>query len=327
MMEPVRLVSRINLALLGMALLVCAIPVPATQDPWFKYENSHFVAYSDAAESKVMALMDNLERFRGAVLQVSNIKIPQSAPKTLVVITRDRSTFSRLTPHRNTAGFAISDGTQTLIVLPAFGSTSWTHSVIRHEYGHALLRFMEFSYPTWYEEGFAEMVSATEFKNSGQEFTLGHTPERAMRPGNLSYNWDTLVSDDFEPHTIESRQQASSAYFQAWLLAHYTTLGDSGKNAQKLQLYFTFLKNGDKSETAFQNAFGKSASELWKSELKSYTKRVPNYVIRFNPGMLDTNFTRTSAPTTEIEPIINSLEASSMESNQDNVVPIMTITR
>jgi hypothetical protein len=310
-----------------MALLVSAIPVPAAQDPWFKYENSHFVAYSDAAESKVMALMDNLERFRGAVLQISHIKIPPSAPKTLVVITRDRSTFSRLTPNRNTAGFAISDGTKTLIVLPAFGSTSWTHSVIRHEYGHALLRFMEFSYPTWYEEGFAEMVSATEFKNSGQEFTLGHAPERAMHPGNLSYNWDTLVSDDFKPHTIESRQQASSAYFQAWLLTHYTTLGDNGKNAQKLQLYFTFLKNGQTSESAFQHAFGKSASELWKSELKSYTKRIPNYVMRFNPGMLDTNFTRTAALATEIEPIIKSLETSAMESNQDNVVPIMTIIR
>jgi hypothetical protein len=122
-----------------------------------------------------------------------------------------------------------------------------------------------------------------------------------------------LVSDDFEPHKIVRPQQASSAYFQAWLLTHYTTLGDNGKNAQKLQLYFTFLKSGQKSESAFQNAFGKSASELWKSDLKSYTKRIPNYVMRFNPGILDTNFTRTEALTTEIEPIITSLETSSME--------------
>ncbi|MBK6740036.1 MAG: hypothetical protein IPG64_20440 [Haliea sp.] len=177
MMEPVRLVSRINLALLGMALWSVRFQSRLRKTRGSD-ENSHFVAYSDAAESKVMALMDNLERFRGAVLQVSNIKIPQSAPKTLVVITRDRSTFSGATPHRNTAGFAISDGTQTLIVLPAFGSTSWTHSVIRHEYGHALLRFMEFSYPTWYEEGFAEGVATVK-----TAFRWAHS--RAMRPGNL----------------------------------------------------------------------------------------------------------------------------------------------
>lgn len=316
-----RLASKSSLAFLGVILTTFALAVAAAQDPWLKYENRHFVTYSDADDSEVIALLDNLERFRGAVLQVSNITIPESAPKTLVLIARDRSTFSRFSPSRHTAGFAMSVDGQPIIVLSTSGSDTWVHSLIRHEYGHILLRFMNFSYPQWYEEGFAEMVSATRFKDEGRAFTLGDTPVRAKNTGKLSYDWDTLVSDDFKPHAIGRHEQASSAYFQAWLLAHYATLGDNGKNARKLQSYFALLENGQTSEAAFRNAFGMSASDLWRKELKPYTNRIPQYVMRFNPGILDTDFTRTPAPVAEYEPIINYLELRAIAIKRENPVP------
>jgi len=195
--------------------------------------------------------------------------------------------------------------------MPVYGDKRWTRTVVRHEYGHALLRYKRFDYPAWYEEGFAELVSSTELVNKGRAFTIGTPPQRAKHNGPPIFDWNDLVSREFRPESMTDVARASSAYAQAWLLAHWATLGNDLKNAPILQSYFDRLKAGEPLDEAFEASFGMTADELWDKELKAYTKRIPGYTIPYRPGSVDLNFSSGAASARDVNGIIRYLELKS----------------
>lgn len=295
-------------------LLIFVVAVLQTGDgsaadaAWLRYENPHFIAYSNAPEKKAAALLSELETFRAAFLQIGNIPIPPDAPKTAVLIPATKKEFHKLVSGRQVAGFADRDGKRTLIVIPAQGDMGWAMTVTRHEYGHALLRYKRYDYPAWYEEGFAELVSSTKLVNKGKSFAFGMPPNRAKYNGPPLFDWDTLVSDEFDPHTLTDVRIGSSAYAQAWLLAHYTTLGNELKNAALLQKYFEALENGEAMASAFKSAFGMSAAELWTRELKDYTQHIPAYTIPWRPGALQLQFSTAPVSGSELTTLLRYME-------------------
>jgi len=285
--------------------------VLAGSGSWYRYENSYFIAYSNASEKKTRKLLFDLESFRAAFVQVGNITIPETAEKTRVIIVRSKREFSKLTYNKLVGGFAHPLKDSTVLVLPAAGDPDWTKTVIQHEYGHALLGFKDFKFPQWYQEGFSEIVSTTELTNKGQSFKLGGLPYRLKFYTPLVFNWNALVADGFAPHKITNAAVGSSAYAQAWLLAHYVTLG-SQENARKLQNYFDLIRAGASSSDAFVEAFGVTAGELWDSELEAYSRHMPEFTFRFASGALDTDFSRTEAEGNEYQPLIKFFEQRSI---------------
>jgi hypothetical protein len=292
----------------ALAAMAWGDPAVSAADPWTRYENRHFVAYSNAPGKKVLPLLGDLENFRAAFVQVGNITVPDGGPKTTVLIPAEKKEFQKLASSRLQAGFATYDGKSTLIVMPAQGGKDWTRTVIRHEYGHALLRYKRFGYPAWYEEGFAELVSSTEIVKDGQAFTIGSPPQRAEQNGPPVFGWDVLVSDEFKPHELTNLRLGSSAYAQAWLLAHYATLGNDLKNAPRLQAYFDRLKEGEASTPAFEAAFGVKIDDLWETTLKPYARRMPYYTFPFRPGAVDPVFATSVPGPGEVEGLIRYLE-------------------
>lgn len=282
--------------------LLLAMPARAAGD-WVRYENSHFVTFSNAPEKKVLVLLGELETFRGAFLQVGSLLVPPEAPKTLVYITATQKEFTKLARNKLQAGLAFFDGRRTLILVSAQGERKWTRTVIRHEYAHALLRYKKFPYPAWYEEGFAELLSSTELVNNGKSFTIGAPPARAQNNGPPIFDWNELVSGKFDPHTITNANVGSSAYAQAWLLAHYATLGNNLKNAQILQDYFNRLMDEKSHDSAFQDAFGMSAEALWETQLRDYARQIPYYTIAYRPGGLDLQFATSRAEDAQFDSV------------------------
>lgn len=291
---------------------VFAPAVLAAADPWFRYDNPHFTTYSNASEKETRQLLEELETFRAAFLQVGNVVIPASAPKTIVLITDNKKEYLQLAPRKNTGGFAFGTEGKTFIVMPATGGKKWSTTVIRHEYGHVLLRHKKFQYPSWYEEGFAELVSATQLTNKGESFMIGKPPDRAKHNGPPLMEWDFLVSDEFNPHEITDPRLGSSAYAQAWLLAHYVTIGSDFKNTPKLQNYFDLLKEGAGSIAAFEEAFGITPDRLWDSELEAYTRKIPVYTFKYLPGAVQTDFSRVPADDHDVLPVVDFLRLRSL---------------
>jgi len=266
---------------------------PAAASDWYRYENNYFIAFSNARERHVKTILEELETFRAAFMQVGNIQIPPDAPRTNVLITRTQGEFARLSPGSNVAGFVISSGDDTLIVQPARGASRESLQIIKHELAHALLRHKDFEYPFWYEEGFAEIMSATEVIDRGQAFTVGAIPDRVRGMGMPAVDWDPLVEDDFNTRELNNRRLTSSAYAQSWMLAHYTTFGDEGRNAHRLQRYFDLMRQGTGSAAAFAEAFGRSPDELWRGPLRQYVP--PVFRFAFAPDTLDLDFRRLPA--------------------------------
>lgn len=295
-----------NLALTVFAsLLVLGSRSCLAADPWVRYENRHFVAYSDAREKRARGLLDRLESFRAAFMQFGNVTAPPNAPKAIVLIFATTRDFQSIARNRVVAGFATSDGRTPLIVMPAQGDTNFTEDTIRHEYGHILLGYKGFHYPAWFNEGFAEMVSAVELIDDGKAFRVGRAPTRVANSLPPIFPWDKLLSDGFNPHELDDIRTGSSAYMQAWMLVHYALLGNGLQNAKKLQAYFDGLKADEDSPEAFEAAFGLRIADLWESTLKPYMKRTPFYTFQFRPNDLDLQFAATSPGASDVPNLIH----------------------
>jgi hypothetical protein len=303
---PTRFSRSCRALVAGAALFIPYLVPAAVAADWYRYENSFFRAYSDADEDKALELLVELEDFRAAFVQVGNVTIPADAPKTRVVIARSGNDFTKYSGSDFVDGFAVDRDDGSILVLPATGYMDWPKSVIRHEYGHALLKFKDFDYPWWFEEGFAEFVSSLEFSPDGTSFTVGAVTDRARYGGRPSVDWDELVAHGFVGRRM-GRRDASNAYLQSWLLVHYVTLGKPPENARKLQAYFDRLGAGESSADAFANAFGAPASELWLTDIEQYAARMPVYTIRFIAGSRDREFVRSRPDESEYRPLIDYL--------------------
>ena len=295
------------LLLISLGLAIHADTTSAAERPWILYENAYIQAYSNESEKAVRKLLSELEDFRAAVTQVANIRIPQGAPKAQVVVFASRNSFQELVGSDYIDGFATVFGGLPYMVLPHAGSNKRTASIIRHEYAHVLLAYKRFPYPKWFQEGFAELMSATTFRKRRRQFSVGDFPGR-NRAGAFLLPWSEIVSAGFDTHSIEDPVQASDAYLQCWLLTHYFMLGNNFQNSQMLVEYLTRLANGEDSLVAFESVVGMPAEEFGARLFREYGARNMKYVVYdFRPEFRDHDFTSREMNDAEAEALLSGL--------------------
>ena len=276
-------------------------PAVAKEKPWYKYENSHFEAYSNENERVTRKLLLKLENFRAAVLQVADIEVPAGTPKTQVVIFASEKKFHKLIGDHSIGGFAYIENGVPTMVLPAGTYSDFTEMVLRHEYAHVLMTYKGIRYPTWFNEGFAELLSAITFRKKGSVIALGQSTIRSRNSERLA-PWSRIISDDFSPHTIGDPGRASDAYLQSWFLTHYFMLGNNSQNAIQLATYISLLLDGQESVAAFETVVGMSTEEFGDKVLRRY---FPKYVtVNVNPSKTDHDFQRNEVASDEILPLI-----------------------
>ena len=263
-------------------------------------EAQYFEAYSDASEKKVRNLLEELENFRAAVEQVLVLEIPPGAAKTQVIILRSNRDFRAITDDKGTAAFVIGLRGIPYIVMPVGLGRGWSQTAIRHEYTHVLMAYSEHRFPKWYEEGFAEFMSGTQFTNKGTTFTLGDSTGR-QRVGERIIPWRTLTADSFEFHSYGNVVAVTNAYYQSWLLVHYLMIGEQFKYLKDVGMFLGHFSEGKSSAEAFEIVFGMSADELGSLAMKQYRRRTPFYQIDFKPGIQDHNFSRSETDAEEIK--------------------------
>ena len=292
------------------ALILCVLismPVSrADAADWQRYESPYFVVNSDASERKTLAILRELELFRAAVLQVAGLRVPDSAPRTEVLIFGKKKDFEKLGMGRNVAGFVRHADDRFLMVMSASGLSRWGEELIRHEFSHVLLGYRGFPYPMWYREGFAELMSTMEIREKNLEFALGQPPESAKWTVGDSFDWNTLIAEGWDNRSHHGKT-VSSAYLQSWLLVHYMMLGENFANLPSLYEYFNLVGSGTPSLPAFEQAFGMNGQALWARELKQYSKRLFYLVYDFRPEELHLDFQPAEADAAAIEALIAEL--------------------
>lgn len=298
-------------ALLGLTLsivLIGAEPLNAKDRPWFRYENNYFEAFSDSSERKVRTLLEELENFRAAADQILSFDIPDGAVKTQVIIFNSKKQFRDVAGSDSVDAFAAVIDSVPYIVMSSSGPGRIAKIAIRHEYIHILLAYSRHTFPPWYQEGIAEFMSGTEFKNRGKKFTVGMPIGRTQTRAAL-FPWEALTAGDFQFHSIDSQMKGSNAYFQAWLLVHYLMIGDDFAYNEDLGIYLGYFDSGVSSDQAFQRVFNQSASELAEAALKAYRRGAPYYQPDFEPGNQDHDFPRSGMAAADASELIDILRS------------------
>lgn len=316
-----------QLPLFVTATVMLGVAAHAREREWIGYENENFMAYSNAAPAKVLAHLVELEQIRAAALQIITIKVSAGMPKTKVLLFRTKKEFTQASPMLNAAAFVLIFDGQPIMAMSLTGDRNWSKAVIRHELIHVLLRAGTFEYPPWYEEGFAELASSMRIVDDGKSFVFGEATVRDSSGGPPIFDWDELISDRFDTHSIDSAKLGSSAYLQAWLLTHYVTLGEGLQVTKTLNRYLELMHGGTTSTDAFESAFGMSAKDLWLRKLRYYARELQVYQFKLLQENVDVNFQQSAADMDVLVPLLEFLKffaiASKSSKTPDDPLGVM----
>ena len=279
----------------------------AAESQWHKYENSHFIAYSDNSEPPVRRLLKELEYFRAAVIQFANIEVPPDTPKTHLVVFDSRREFRNLIDSERVQGFVTTSGDSPQIVVSAGVSDLATETRARREYSRVLLRHKNFPYPVWFRDGFADLMAPTTFRRKHTVFSVGEYPGRRIY-SSIPVPWHEIVAEDFDALTRTNRGHVSDAYLQCWMLAYYFMLADDFSHAEEFATYLRLRAGGKASVDAMELAVGEPIAEFGEKLRRKYVNRTTKYVTYdLQKASVDLEFVRSAATEDEILPIIEML--------------------
>jgi tetratricopeptide (TPR) repeat protein len=222
---------------------------------WIEVRTSNFQVRSILSEKDSIKLARNLELLRSSVSVVTNISRMDSPIPIEIYAFRRRSDFETLGIDPKGVGQFWTGLRKNLIIIrdvPRFSETS----IMMHEYVHFLLRNnIGFGYPTWFDEGFAEYLSAGSIRAG--KFEVGGFPEH--RRWSLFNQWWIPVREILSPEDYDWRRSRSISMFyaEAWALVHYL-LNRSDRDTsfgQDMTRYIDLVESGMGNVEAFEAAF------------------------------------------------------------------------
>jgi tetratricopeptide (TPR) repeat protein len=226
-----------------------------------------------------VALARELENLRWGVERVTNAGRFEERIPTQVYVLPHRVGQLGLT--HDTVGYLVPAMRANHAVLAPVERANLPE-LIRHEYVHFLIRNRDgLAYPTWYDEGFAQLLSTLELKDG--VLSYGKATE---------YGFDWLGAEawfGFEGILERRSTQELSGpakgmfYAQSWLLVHYLTLGRKGHDtAAELTRFLALSESGVPRAEAFEQAFGVTVVSLERL-LQKHMRRLPYVQLRLSP--------------------------------------------
>jgi len=274
------------------ALLATLLAIPAHAQDWWEAETAHFIIKSRDNEEEVREFAERVERFDRGMRFLQGMPqdhVEQSrANKPIIYRFGDYADMSRMAgaPGSGIAGFFISRAGHSVSFVPVEGRRRISNrarrqaegnpdEVLFHEYTHYfMLQNVPATYPRWYSEGYAEMVSTMRFYSDGS-FHIGDVPQdRAYQVKRMAQSrLNEMLDSD---HTLSGRD-AIQSYGTGWLLSHYLNF-DIEREA-KLREYLTALGNGEDSLETARRIFG-DLGDLERELFRYKNGDFPGYNVR-----------------------------------------------
>jgi hypothetical protein len=237
---------------LGLALLL-AVPA-AAQAEWRAAETAHFVIYSESPQEEIERLATRLEKMDGLMRKATNIREDVEPVKVRIYEVPSTSDVEKALGLSGTgiAGFYTSNIMGPFLVTPRktyFGTASFTPElVLHHEYAHHfMLQYFPAIYPSWYVEGFAELVGSSTFMKDGK---IAYGMPAKHRGSNIVADWVPLPELLLKP---QEKVTYLDRYGQGWALAHFFTF--SKTRAPQMRQFLAALSSGQPATEAAK-AFG-----------------------------------------------------------------------
>lgn len=234
-------------------------------DSWIAVETDRFEIFATIREEEARALATELERFH-ALIHATMSGVTEGSPvPTRIYAFRSTIDYARFATRRTGAIFMPGLRTNT-ILLHAPSRGTWAREGVFHEYVHYVLRNgSQVTYPVWYDEGFAELLSTALVHKD--LMAVGAMPKRRIDWLRLG-EWmsiERLVSGkSYEDYPGEDR---SMLYAQGWALVHYLSLDreNHASTGRDLARYLALIASGVSSVSAFEEAFGESTENVGRN--------------------------------------------------------------
>jgi tetratricopeptide (TPR) repeat protein len=260
---------------LGYLGLLLAAPALAA---WREASTEHFIVYSDGPQKSLVEFTQQVDKFDQVLRRWTGYTGPTSPVKVRVYLVDNEDKVREMdTVHRHhLAGFyypSLSGGLAVVSRVRAHESYELDgEATLRHEYAHHFMaQYFPLVYPTWYQEGFAELFASMVFDRDGS-IKIGESATWRMS-GLFDHNWigTKQLMEATSPGGASATQSDVNAFYaQSWLLTHY--LFDNAQRRTQMAQYFVMRNQGASHEEAMQRALGLSDQEF-DQELRSYFSR------------------------------------------------------
>lgn len=219
---------------------------------WRAYETPHFIIYSESKPDRVEALATRLERYDGLMRMATNIGSDDPV-KVRIYEVPDLHAVEKAAwaPDSGVAGFYSSNIMGPFLVTPRKSDDAGRYFtpelVLQHEYAHHfMLQYFPAIYPSWYIEGFAELVGSSTTEKDG---TIRYGEPARHRGNEIVAYWTPL-----NELLTRDKNVYFDTYGQGWAMTHYLTFDK--ERSKQLRQYLANLRAGQTTADAARAAFG-----------------------------------------------------------------------
>lgn len=244
------------IAVIGMLVLV---PSNASAE-WREVETAHFRIISESEPADVEKLAVRLESYDKLMRMATATGDDDPVKVRIYEVAGLEDIEDALNaPNSGVAGFYDSNSLGPFAVTPrktGEGGRYFTPAlVLHHEYAHHfMLQYFPAIYPSWYVEGFAELIGSSKMLDDGK---IGYGMAAVHRGKEIGANWVPL-----QELLTKEKIVYLDTYGQGWAVTHFLTFDN--QRAAQFRQYLAELGRGKSMEQAAKS-FGDLDALNWEA--------------------------------------------------------------
>lgn len=239
--------------IIALVLAASAVAAKAAEPVWQAAQTKHFTIYSKSSNEQIQALATDLEKYDKLLRLATAIDDDVKPVPVRIYEVDDMSDVQSalgLDWSSGVGGFYSSNSLGPFLVTPkktGMEAENFSPDLVRrHEYAHHfMLQYFPASYPSWYVEGFAELIGSSKMLDDGR---IGYGTPALTRGHDIAVDWVPLQ----ELLTKESVRYLDT-YGQGWAVTHFLTFDK--KRSGQFRQYLAQLTAG-KSFAEAAKVFG-----------------------------------------------------------------------
>jgi tetratricopeptide (TPR) repeat protein len=254
----------------------------AASSPWVEVRSDHFTVLTDASEKDGRRIVDQFERMRW-MFQTLFPKTNVDPMNPIVVLAaKNGKSFEALEPavylakgQMKLSGLFINASDKNDVLLRLDAESEHPYASIYHEYTHLQFKDDHEWMPLWLNEGLAEFMQNTEFRNKDVLLGQSNVDDILYLRQNKIIPLPVLFKVDSNSPYYHEEQKGSVFYAESWALTHYLFVTDKTKGTDRVGDYMKLLMRREDPLDAAQKAFG---------DLKQLQKDLDRYIYAGNYG-------------------------------------------
>lgn len=215
---------------------------------WTEVETKHFVIYSNDEPADIAQFAERLESYDKLMRMATSTQDDNPVKVRIYQVASTGEVEQAIGEHNSgIAGFYSNNSLGPFAVtprkVPDAGAYFTPELVLHHEYAHHfMLQYFPAIYPSWYIEGFAELIGSSLVMKDGR---IGYGMPARHRGHEIAAYWtplqQLLTRDDVKDVDI---------YSQGWALTHFFTMNP--ERSKQFRAYLGALQSGKSMKEAAQ---------------------------------------------------------------------------